>query len=90
MKYMNNMFITKPIRAVTPMTTPTPSLSKSVKSNSLMFDGSKFEKQDVVLRNIIDELQLKLLLDLFFGSDPVPCRNLPLPMLVYKVGLLGV
>ena len=44
------------------MTTPTPSLSKSVKSNSLMFDGSKFEKQDVVLRNIIDELQLKILL----------------------------
>ena len=60
MKYMNNMFITKPIRAVTPMTTPTPSLSKSVKSNNLTFDGSKFEKHDVVLRNVIEELEFRI------------------------------
>ena len=59
MKYMNNMFITKPMRAVTPMTTPTPSLSKSVKSKSLTFDGTKFEKHNV-LRNVIDELEFRL------------------------------
>ena len=50
------MRIMKPIRAVTPMTTPTPIVPKTVISNNFTFDGSKFEKH-VVLRNIMDGLK---------------------------------
>ena len=41
MKYMNNMRIMNPIEAVTPIRIPTPIVSKFVKLNNFMFDGSK-------------------------------------------------
>ena len=57
----------KPIKAVTPMTTPTPIVSKMVKTNILTFDGSKFEKH-VVLRNTMDGLK-GIDIDLYYNGS---------------------